>query len=285
MTTSDLRLHLYTTPARLVAALLVAASGASVPLIALLVLRATDPPILPPVLARLFLLLTVLPAAGAWLVGRLGRVRAGRDGDDLVLERPDLRVAVPRDGIAGVTPWTVPLPRPGLSLRLRSGRRLRWSLAAADLVPLLTLLAGPLGVADAGAARSHPVVVWAAARAAHHRRDWRRLILKFPVFGLVPAGIFFNTHQWIAYGGTLGQYYQEGLGPYLATFAVYWVTLTIYLALYAGLWRGLAEAVCLAGAWLAPRSAEAVRRTAERVCRVAYFAGVPVVVALRYLGG
>jgi hypothetical protein len=126
--------------------------------------------------------------------------------------------------------------------------------------------------------------VWAAARARHRGREWWRLVAKFPVFALLPAGVFFYTHQWIAYGGTLGQYYQEGLGPYLATFATYWVTLTIYLVLYAGLWRGLAEAGCLAGAWLMPGGAKTMRRTAERVCRVAYFAGVPVLVALRYLG-
>lgn len=281
MATSDLRAHLYTWPARLLAAVLVVASGASVPLIALLVVRATDPPILPPVLVRLFLLLTVLPAAGAWLVGRLGRVHARRDGDDLVLERSDLRVAVPRAAITGVSPWTVPLPRPGLSLRLRSGRRLRWMVAADDLQPLL---AGPLDSTEARAARRHPVVVWAAASARHRRRDWWRFVAKFPLFALLPAGLFFYTHQWIAYGGTLGQYYQEGLGPYLVTFATYWVTLAIYLVLYAGLWRGLAEGVCLAGAWLAPGGAGSMRRMAERVCRLAYFGGVPVLVVLRYLG-
>jgi hypothetical protein len=57
----------------------------------------------------------------------------------------------------------------------------------------------------------------------------------------------------------------------------------IYLACYASVWRGLAEASCLALTWVAPQQASHVRRVAEAGCRLAYFAGVPAFLASRYL--
>jgi len=95
--------------------------------------------------------------------------------------------------------------------------------------------------------------------------------------------VLFNAHQHIAYGGLLGEYYLLGLGSYLRTFAVHWLTLTIYLVLYASVWRGLAEGMALLAACVAPARAAAVRRAAEIVCQVAYYGGVPVLLLLRFL--
>jgi hypothetical protein len=279
--TTELSVHAYPLAARVAAALLVAASAASLPAIGLLVWLSADPPILPPVLFRLFAVLTIAPAAGAALIDRLCRAEAKMD-DGLVLERPGLHVTVPASAIARIVPWILPLPGPGLSFRLRSGRRLAWSIAAADPLPLLAGLA-ERGVEAAHAAAAHPAVAYAHARATLMRRRWYHLAAKYPVFALAPAAVLFTTHQWIAYGGSLGQYYLEGLGPYLRTFIVHWVTVVIYLACYASVWRDLAEASCLALTWVAPQQASHVRRVAEAGCRLAYFAGVPAFLASRYL--
>jgi len=95
--------------------------------------------------------------------------------------------------------------------------------------------------------------------------------------------VLFNAHQHIAYGGLLGEYYLLGLGSYVETFAVHWLTVTIYLVLYASVWRGVAEGGCLLAACVAPARAAGVRRAAEIGCRVAYYGGVPVLLVLRFL--
>ncbi len=59
--------------------------------------------------------------------------------------------------------------------------------------------------------------------------------------------------------------------------------LTIYLLLYASVWRGVAEGVALLTAWVASAHAIAVRRAVEIACQVLYYAGVPVLLGLRFL--
>jgi len=58
---------------------------------------------------------------------------------------------------------------------------------------------------------------------------------------------------------------------------------TVYLILYASVWRGLGEAASMLAACLAPRRAGGVRWVAEVICRLVYYAGIPVIVALPFL--
>jgi hypothetical protein len=268
---------------RVVAALLVAAGGTSLVLILLAVLVATDPPVTPPVLFEWVTLGALVPATAAWLIRRACAAEIAVDGGALVMRRSRLRVEVPVTAIARIVPWTIPLPAPGLWLRLRSGRRLRYGFAGRDLTSLVSALA-EAGVDAADAAENHPTVVFAATRATHGSRQWLRHLVKFPLFGLLPTAILFNAHQYIAYGGTWGEYYLLGPLSYARTFAVYWLTVTIYLVLYAALWRGAAEAAVLASAWLAPARADQMRRLAEWAARIGYYGGVPVLLALRFTG-
>jgi hypothetical protein len=272
-----MRANAYPAALRFVAALLVTLSGLSLPLILVLVLRADDPPITPPILIRLVAQLTLLPALGAAMLRRATAVDVAIDGGVLVLARRGLRVEVPCAAIARVVPWNVPLPGAGVSLALQSGRWLRYHLATPDPLPLVSQLAG-----FEHAALEHPTVVWAHAKHAVTRR-WYHLAGKFVLFALLPAGVLFNTHQHIAYGGLLGQYYLEGLAPYLATLATYWLTLVIYLVLYASVCRGLGEGVALLAARVAPSRAARVRRVVEITCRVLYYGGVPMLLVARYL--
>jgi apolipoprotein N-acyltransferase len=101
---------------------------------------------------------------------------------------------------------------------------------------------------------------------------------------VLPASLLFYTHQHIAYGGTFGQYYLEGLVPYLSTLGEYWATTVILLVSYASIWRAAAEIAVWTAAALAGRTpAFAVRRAVEVACAVAYYGGVPALLALRYL--
>ncbi len=248
---------------------------ASLPALLALVVWSTDPPVTPPLLLRLLVTWTILPLGLAWLVERILVAAVTADDSTVVVARRDVRVEIPRHAIDGVVPWRVPLPRPGLWLRMRSGQRLGYGLAADDPTAVLATLGRPMP--------AHPTIAWAHARAALPPRRWFHRAGKFGLFGLVPAGVLFNAHQHIAYGGTFGQWYLLGAGSWFTTLAVYWGTMVVYLVLWAATWRWLAELTALAAAAVAPSRAARVRRAVERVCGVAYYAGVPVLLALRFL--
>jgi apolipoprotein N-acyltransferase len=132
-------------------------------------------------------------------------------------------------------------------------------------------------VAAAGA-----LATWARARSPWRRR-WSDRLAKFPLFALGPAAVLFYTHQHIAYGGLFGEWYLLGPAAWLRTLALHWATMTIYLGLYAAVLRAVAEAAALLAARVAPPRAAGVRRAVERACQVAYFGGVPLLLALRFL--
>jgi apolipoprotein N-acyltransferase len=279
---ADFAARLLPPATRALVAALTGIAGASLPAILALVLIATDPPIGIVVLVQLVALFAALPAAAAHLIRRAGAARLELGGADLVVRRADLLMEIPHGAIAQIVPWTVPLPASGLVLRMRSGNRLRDGIELDDPAPLLDALARA-GVAPAESARAHPSVVYAHAAASEPPWRWYHYAWKFAGFALVPTAVFFNAHQHIAYGGSLGEYYLLGLGAYLRTFALYWATVAIHLVLYAGLWRAFAEPAALLAAWVAPAHARVARRGAEMLCQVAYYAGVPALTALRFL--
>jgi apolipoprotein N-acyltransferase len=230
---------------------------------------------------RTFVLLFVMPALAARVIARGMAARVELGDGDVTIERPGVRVDVPLSAVAGVAPWRVPLPAPGFALVLGSQRRVRPGIASHDPDPLLRALAGRGGT-RAATAVDHPTIVYARARAAWGRWRWTHLAARFPLFALGPTLLLFNVHQHIAYGGFFGQYYLMGLRPYVLTFAVYWATVTIYHVLYASVWRGLAEPICLVAAAVAPSRAARVRRAAEFAIRGVYYAGVPALLVLRF---
>jgi hypothetical protein len=233
----DFRVRAYSAAGRAVAAALLAVAGASLPAILFLVAFVPDAGVTPPVLADLVASYTLLPAIGAWLVRRLSATVLEVHERELVLRRRGERIEIPAEALARIVPWNLPLPEPGLSLRLRSGRRFRYGIAADDPGAAVWTLAGLGGVEAAHAAAEHPTFVYAHARAGGApRRRWYHWLGKFP-----------------------------------------------YLVLYAGAWRGLAELVALAAARVAPPRAAGVRRGVEAACRWVYYAGVPVLLAIRFL--
>jgi hypothetical protein len=281
LSSPPLRVHWYPPGWRGAVAGLLTASAASLPAILLLVLLASDPPVTPPVLLQLFALGALLPAAGAAAIRAscVGEIRVA--GSEIQVRQRRRQTEVPLAAITGVEPWALPLPASGVCLRLRSGRRL--GIALADPSPLLRDFAAA-AIDGAIAALDHPSLVHARARAARRRRFWDQPFVKFLLFALFPAGVLFNTHQHIAYGGLLGEYHLLGLRSFLTTAATYWVTLTIYLVLYASVWRAPAELSCWLTARVAPPRAAGVRRAVEMACTLLYYGGVPVLLALRYFG-
>jgi apolipoprotein N-acyltransferase len=269
--------------ARALAGALVAVSRASLPVVAVAAFAQLRPELLePPVLIPVLGVFALLPAAAALALAARFASSVEITGSDLVIRGRTRRVEVPLARIARVEPWRVPLPGVGFGLRLASGRRLLVGLEGRDPAPVLAALAAA-GVPAAGDAVRRPAFAFAHARASDSGGRLRTRLFKFGIFSLAPTAVMFNAHQHIAYGGSLGQYYLEGLRPYLATFGFYWVTIVLYLLLYAGLWRALAEAAAFLAALAAPSRAARVRRAVERIALAAYYAGVPALVAARFL--
>jgi apolipoprotein N-acyltransferase len=228
----------------------------------------------PFILFRAVAVLAALPGLAAWLLERAFAARVAVGRTLLVVQARGERMEIPRDAVAAAEPWRVPLPRTGLTLRLRSGRRI--AVALDDPGALLDRLG-----MDSG--RAYPVVAWAAARAPRAAGGWQRPLVRYPLFGLVPGAILFRTHQWIAYGGTFGQYYLLGLRAYIGTFAVYWATVAVYLVIWGNVWRLVAEAVTLAGTYTAPGRAVSLRRGAERAWTFLYYGGALLILLGRLL--
>jgi apolipoprotein N-acyltransferase len=221
----------------------------------------------PFILFRAVAVLAALPGLAAWLLERAFAARVAVGRTLLVVQARGERMEIPRDAVAAAEPWRVPLPRTGLTLRLRSGRRI--AVALDDPGALLDRLG-----MDSG--RAYPVVAWAAARAPRAAGGWQRPLVRYPLFGLVPGAILFRTHQWIAYGGTFGQYYLLGLRAYVGTF-------TVYLVIWGNVCRLVAEAVTLAGTYTAPGRAVSLRRGAERAWTFLYYGGALLILLGRLL--
>jgi hypothetical protein len=268
---------------RWVAGALVAASRASLPAIGVfLLLRLSDPIPLATLLAMLAAY-AALPGAAAWLLARAFAAEVEVRERTLHVRGRGLRLEIPCASIARVEPWKLPLPGPGVWLRLRSGAALRPGLVAQDVGPLLDALAEAGGVARAREALDDPFIAYGHAKRRHPRGLLARPGFKFPAFGLLPTAVLFNAHQHIAYGGSLGQYHLEGLVPWLQTLGFYWAMVCVYLVLYASALRAAAEAVALLAARASAARAARVRRTVELACGLLYYAGVPALVLARFL--
>jgi hypothetical protein len=241
-------------------------------------------PLAPAQLLLWLLLYGVLPGGLAAFVRLGARAALEVHADRLVLRRRGDLLELPLAALAGVRPWRVPLPGPGLSLRLASGRPFPYGVQAEDPLPLLEAL-GRVSPAAVGGAPEHPTTRFAHARSAQSARGaWRRRALRYGLFPLLPTAVLFRLHQHIAFGGTLGEYHLHGLAAYLRTLLGTWLDVTAHLLLWAALWRLGVEALSLASAWaLAPARAPLGRRVGEGLFRLAYYGGVPAALAFLLL--
>ncbi|MBI1815454.1 MAG: hypothetical protein HYR72_10780 [Deltaproteobacteria bacterium] len=277
-----LRVSAYPNTWRIVAGVLIAVSRASLVGIGLWLLEVDQfVPLF--ALVRIVAVFAGLPACAASLIQRAFSATVELHDDELALRGRDLQVDIPYAAIARVAAWKLPLPGPGLSLWMRSGRKLSYGLELANPMPLLSALSARGGVETARAARADTLMVYADARASVDLWRWHHRLVKFVLFATLPTAVWFSAHQHIAYGGVLGQYYLEGVGPYFKTLGISWGLVVIYLVLYASVWRAVAEAGALFGTWLAPTRTQPIRRAAEITCWMVYYLGVPLLVLRPFL--
>lgn len=224
-------------------------------------------------LIRAFTAFCLVPGIGAWLLERLLEVTAAIEAGTLVLHGRGRRIEIPCDAIARVAPWTVPLPAGGVWLQLASGRR--YGVQLDDPVAFIEALAAAGAPERVRGAAGHAAAIHARSQQAASGR-WDHPAVKFLLFALLPALPLFRLHQWIAYGGTFGEYYMFGLKAYLLGFGIYWGTAIVYLVLYAAVLRAVVEPVVFATAAVAPSRTAGVRRGAETAIRILYYGGVPL---------
>lgn len=272
MTPSGSRVRAWPAWARVAAAVLVASSRVVPPAVALAWAFGLD--FEPQRALAALVALGLLPDLAVRLLRRAFAAEASVDAQTLCIARDDLRIEAPIASLAAIQPWRVPLPGAGASLRLRSGARLPVGI---EPVPVALLAAAGVAVP------AHPDLAYGAAQQQHARRIWLHPLVKFGLFGLAPAAVLFRAHQVIAFGGLLGQYYLEGLRPYLATLVEYAGITLLYLLLFASTLRLFGELGAFAATWLAPARAQSIRSAAEAFCAIAYYAGVPALLALRFL--
>ncbi|MBN8230331.1 hypothetical protein JYK02_22740 [Corallococcus macrosporus] len=185
---------------------------------------------------------------------------------------------IPFEALESIQPWRLPIPGPGLTLRLRTGRAFEQSLEVQAPMRLLAALG------TWGEARIDPRVRYAQARSEKWRRRWYDQALKY---GLVPgvlAGIFFRAHQYISFGGPFGELQMYGWTAYLTSYVRIWLPVFLALLLFGCFWRAFAEAFCFSAAWLGPSWARNVRIGAEWTCRALYYVALPAFLVARLLG-
>jgi apolipoprotein N-acyltransferase len=219
----------------------------------------------------------LIPVAAAWAIQRAFAATAKVEAGLLVLRQRTQRIEIPLGSIAVLRIWRWPLPGIGVDLELASGRRWPGGLLVADPQALLRALvasAAPTRLADD--ARSRRMAQYAAARAAALRPWLDHGMVKFGLFPLIPALPAFRLHQYIAFGGTFGEYYTYGLQAWLIGLLIWWAAWSIGLMLYAAALRVIGETGAAVALWWRPNRAPDFRSQLEWLLRLAFYLGVPL---------
>lgn len=251
---------------------------------------------------RLFGALFLLPEVAAWCLLRAFSAEATIANGRLVLARGTLRTELALSDLVAVTPWRLPIPAAGVTLRLAPGRPWRYGLmvddpagfaaALATVSATASVTASVTASATASAQQANPVSRWLAvmavygqARMALRRWRWDHPLVKFAALPLAMAIPAFHLHQHIAFGSALGEYYTFGLAAYLRGFALWWAAWTIGVVLCAALLRAGIEAAALLAALLRPAAATGIRSALERVGHALLYVGLPAWLLLNIVRG
>lgn len=225
---------------------------------------------------RIFGAFFLLPEMIAWCVLSAYSARASVSEGRLLLMRGAQALALPLGELAAVEPWRVPVPGPGVALRLRSGQYWELGLALPDPAAFAAALAAAGGPAPAR------VPGWRMRAAPATRLD--HPMVKFVLLPLVLALPAFHLHQHIAYGSALGEYYSFGLMAYLGAFGLWWAAWTIGVVLGAALLRAMIESATMLAALLRPGDALGIRQGLERAGHFALYLALPGWLLLRIFG-
>jgi apolipoprotein N-acyltransferase len=273
---------LYPPAARIAAALLRTVARGGLLWVLGLMLFTDNPPTNPLKQIRLFTWIFLVPEAAAWALARVFEARMRIEDGALVLEQRARRTDIPVSAISSVKLWHFPVPSAGVWLGLRSGRRFAQGLAVADPDSLVRALEAEGASPEIREGLEGGVGAWHRARVANPPTFFENPFLKFVVYGLVPTIPAWRLYQFISYGGTFGEYYTYGLNAYLVGFGLWWASFALHLVFIAAGIRAFVELVCLAAAFGLPSHAAAVRRFLEITQRVAYYAGIPLWLLIRF---
>jgi apolipoprotein N-acyltransferase len=231
---------------------------------------------------RRFVALFLAPEAAAWCLLRAFAARATVEHGVLLLARGRQRLQLALRDIAGVQPWRVPLPGPGVSLRLASGGHWRHGVGVADPGAFLGALqaAGGVSLQEPAASRAS---IFLRARLAVRRGRLGHPVAKFVVLPLLLAIPAFRLHQHIAYGSAFGELQAFGGIAYLKGFALWWAAWAIGVLMAAAVLRALVEAIAFLGVLARPAAAAQIRGWLERLALAALYLGLPGWLLLRLL--
>ncbi len=212
------------------------------------------------------LLVSLLPLAIVALLRWRFSGRLSFEPDRWILQLRSTRFEIPAPSIARVAPWKLPLPGPGASIRLASGRTFERSLEG--LLP---------GLPAEGRSEA-----FAQARARFHRSDVPAYLVKYLLFPMLPVAILFRLHQMITFGSPLGQWSLVGPGAWLRGLFEHGAATIAHLVVIAGVLRVLAELLALLGTALLPGSAIRIRQIAEWGVRVTYYGAIPALIGIAF---
>lgn len=269
---------------RLAAALLDLILRAGTPAVCVFLVVTFDPPAGPvaPVLSCLAGLACL--AASRALLDSASRARVSVGEGRVLVETRD-GVAFEREASeAEATAWALALPSAGVRLALADQRGSSIGIAARDIGATIDALADA-GVAGGARARAHPTIAMARERARRRPRIASaalRFALRTAAFALVPTAVFFYTHQSIAWGGPLGEYYLAGAAAWLRTFARFWLALFVIVLGIERILRLVCDGAGAAVGRAAPSLAAKAQRGADLAFAWLFYAGIPALTALRY---
>ncbi|NRR29358.1 apolipoprotein N-acyltransferase [Oxalobacteraceae bacterium] len=232
---------------------------------------------------RYFAIFFLAPEAASWCVLLFFSAQASIADGKLRLTRGARRLELALNDIAAIHLWRLPIPGPGLRVRLTSGQRWRYGVAVSN----------PNALAAAMAAAGGPPVRerkrammqnYVQAKLAIRRSRLDHPLAKYLLLPLALALPAFHLYQHIAYGSALGEYYSFGLKAYLTAFALWWAAWSIGVVLCEALVRAAIEAGTLLAALLRPMQAADIRHRLERIGHAGLYLGLPAWLLFKIYG-
>lgn len=233
---------------------------------------------------RLFTGWFVVPEAVAVCLLLAFTARASLDNGILVLNRSGRRIALAVNEVRAATAWRLPLPSPGLTLHLTNGKRWPYGLATQRPYAWANTFQDA-GLAIADAKPKHWLDIYGRSREGIRKAWLAHAGIKFGLLPLALALPAFRLHQYIAYGGTFGEFYTFGLKAYLTTLSLWWAAWSIGVVLCAAALRAAIEIGTVAAVLTVPQHALTARQGLERTGLALLYVGLPAWLIWKAFGG
>jgi apolipoprotein N-acyltransferase len=231
---------------------------------------------------EMFAMLVLAPAAAAWAIMRAYSATIRIENHRLLLQQRERHIEIRISDIAAVEVWKLPLPAPGMHVRLSSTQSWLQSMAVADPSALIQALVAAGASTTLANTTNTLMAMYARTRASVRRWRIDHFLLKFVLFPFLLALPAFRLHQHIAYGGSFGEYYSFGLKAYVIAFLIWWASWAIGMTLLAALLRVIIETGTLLTIAIRQEHARDVRSWLELIGRFCFYVGVPIWLLIRF---